>query len=145
MSDDQFHVDTPRFGNAIRLTVNELGTATMSPDRARKLAGALLEQADGVDGEGILIEAHEMAEDRSSKYGPPGPNMRAAARLWSAYLRNTPGWSPEADPLDGADVAQMMILLKMARHQTGETNRDTFVDEAGYARVAAEVLGVDRR
>jgi len=92
----------------------------------------------------VLEEAEAVGSERGDEYGDPTTNMGAIARLWSAYLRNTAGWDLSADPLGPGDVAQMMVLLKVARYQTGDPgNRDLFVDEAGYARVAADVEGVN--
>jgi predicted metalloprotease len=63
--------------------------------------------------------------------------MRKTADMWNAYL----GLEGD-DVIDAADAAQMMTMVKIARHATGETDRDNFVDGAGYQRVAAEVEGV---
>lgn len=104
---------------------------------------AVWSESDPGTGESVLEEADRIGDERGEEYGDPSPNMEAIARLWSGYLRNLPGWSPSADPLGPEDAAQMMILLKMARFQTGEPSRDHFTDEAGYARVTAEVLGVN--
>lgn len=38
-------------------------------------------------------------------------------------------------------VALMMVLLKVARTKTGGLNIDDYVDMAGYAGVAGEIIG----
>ena len=43
--------------------------------------------------------------------------------------------------LEAEDVAIMMILLKIARIQTGTFKPDNYIDIAGYAACAAEVAG----
>lgn len=93
----------------------------------------------GAETRGVLQEAMDIADDRREAYGDPTPNMRHTAALWSAYL----GLYDEETALDAADVAQMMTLLKISRHVTGKTDRDNFVDGAGYQRVAAETEGVN--
>lgn len=44
------------------------------------------------------------------------------------------------EPISALDVANMMILLKIARACKIPT-RDTYVDIAGYAKCAAEITG----
>ena len=43
--------------------------------------------------------------------------------------------------MEAEDVAIMMILLKIARIQTGTFKPDNYIDIAGYAACAAEVAG----
>lgn len=62
--------------------------------------------------------------DREAEYGHPAENLGRIATLWSAYLKQE---------VTAADVATMMILLKVARLKTGVGSRDTWVDIAGYA------------
>lgn len=80
-----------------------------------------------------LQEAEKIVcNDRENIYGSPGDNFEMIARLWKAYL----DWPVTAD-----DVANMMILLKVARIETGEFNVDNYVDIAGYAACACEIGG----
>ena len=53
------------------------------------------------------------------------------AALWSVYLHR---------PLIGEDVAMMMILLKVARIQFGQSVEDSLIDIAGDAACAAEYI-----
>lgn len=78
--------------------------------------------------------------DRAQAYGGPEKNHDRIAVLWEAYLhgRNEPDRG-----LTGADVAVMMILLKVARLQNNLTHRDSWLDIAGYAAVGFETLGVN--
>lgn len=68
--------------------------------------------------------------DRENTYGAPEDNFRSISHLWSVYLGI--GISPE-------NVANMMILLKIARTASGKYNPDNYVDIAGYAACAAEI------
>lgn len=73
----------------------------------------------------VLEDAQELIRgDRNKEYGHPSENLARIATLWSAYLKT---------PITAADVAGMMILLKLARLRTGVGKRDTIVDIAGYA------------
>lgn len=62
--------------------------------------------------------------DREKVHGDPGKNLRAIAALWSAYLN---------EPLQDTDVANMMILLKIARLKNNPSHEDSNVDLIGYA------------
>ncbi len=72
-----------------------------------------------------------VCEERQDSYGKPEDNFAIIADLWSSYLGDV--------LLRPEDVAMMMILLKIARIQTGKYKPDNFIDIAGYAACAAEV------
>lgn len=71
---------------------------------------------------------------RQQAYGHPRENFARTARLWAAYLDI---------PVTAMDVAQMMVLLKIARLMETPSHRDSWVDMAGYAATGARVMGVD--
>lgn len=68
--------------------------------------------------------------DREQQYGSPEDNFYAIAQYWNIYtgLYLTP-----------LDVANMMILLKLARESSGRHKDDNYIDIAGYASCAAEL------
>lgn len=110
---------------------------------AKTAAMMLLNQISGGD---VTLEAFSAGDERGREYGDPTPNMEATARIWDAFIKNRlyeVGIRIDETIVRPEDVPQMMIGLKMARFQTGEPDRDHFVDEAGYARVTADVLGVN--
>ena len=76
--------------------------------------------------------------DRNNRYGKPEDVFCYIAQMWSSYL-NSQGLL--TDVLDSADVAAMMILLKVARlhPDIGIDNSDTWVDIAGYAACGGEL------
>lgn len=88
----------------------------------------------------ILDEAHRLTGgDRAASYGAPVPNMQETATMWSSYLRTR---GVEVD-LTGEDVANLMVLLKMAR--TGATHKeDNYVDGAAYMAIAGECSFAER-
>jgi hypothetical protein len=87
----------------------------------------------------VLDQAAEaILSDRNEAYGPPEDNFRDTAELWSAYLRVSKGVEIE---LTALDVANIMILLKMARLNTSPTKLDHYVDMAGYAGCGAAAAG----
>jgi len=75
---------------------------------------------------------------RSKDYGPPSLNLDyRTASLWNAYLKIA---APAYDSLDGVDVCNMMILLKMARIIEDPKVKDNYADIAGYAAAAWEIV-----
>lgn len=84
----------------------------------------------------VLREAAALITgDRQQDYGPPSVNFQRIADLWNVQfaelLRDGAKFSP-------ADVALGMAQVKMAR-AVQSPKRDTFVDLAGYAGLAAEL------
>jgi hypothetical protein len=87
----------------------------------------------------LTTAANLVGGDRAKTHGDRYINHGKIASLWNAYLSN------HAGPLDPTDVANMMILLKIARTQSGGThNDDNYIDAAGYAGVAGECAKADR-
>lgn len=75
----------------------------------------------------LLDEAAEIVtKDRNTTYGEPEDTFSRIAGLWSSYLRGR-------NPITATDVANMMILMKVARLSTNPGHRDSWVDIAGYA------------
>jgi Domain of unknown function (DUF6378) len=72
--------------------------------------------------------------DRARQHGEAVASHTKIAALWSAYLNTR---------ITAHDVALMMALLKIARTKVGVFNLDDYVDAAGYAAIAAEVVGCD--
>lgn len=73
---------------------------------------------------------------RNRDYGPPGVNLdQRTAALWNVYLSTAP-----YEQLDGVDVCNLMILLKMARIMEDRHVKDNYADMAGYAAAAWEIV-----
>lgn len=74
---------------------------------------------------------------RAQQHGDMFDCHSAIAGMWNAYLaiRREP-----AQPLTALDVAQMLLLFKVARAQTGlVSHADHYLDQAGYAGCSAEI------
>lgn len=86
----------------------------------------------------LLHQAAEIVSGpRAEQHGDMVLCHSAIATLWNGYLsiRREP-----AAPLSPLDVAQMMLLLKVARAQSGSAGHvDHYLDMAGYAGCAAEI------
>jgi len=88
--------------------------------------------------EEILALAKEMvSKDRNDTHGDAFKNHAEIAEFWNIFLDGK--LRPMAN-ITAADVAIMMILLKVSRHTQGEKfNLDNFIDMAGYAAIAGEI------
>lgn len=85
--------------------------------------------------------ANLVGGDRARSHGNIAEGFGKCADLWNAYLsiRNDP-----KTPLGGVDYANMMILLKIGRTQSGgDHNVDNFIDMAGYAACGGEIAEDD--
>ena len=81
--------------------------------------------------EQILTKANKIVNGvRNETYGTPEDNFKCIAVYWSRYLDKE---------VTAHDVAIMMILLKVARTQSGTGSMDNYVDIAGYAACAGEI------
>ena len=74
--------------------------------------------------------------DRHRTHGDRYINHRNIATLWQAFLDNR---AIKDRPITPEEVALMMVLLKIARTQTGELNFDDYIDICGYGAVAGEI------
>lgn len=78
----------------------------------------------------VLKQAMEAIDgSRDRDYGTPEDNFNRIAGFWAQYL------GMELGPWD---VANMMILLKVARSMNDPTVQDNWVDIAGYAGCGGE-------
>lgn len=74
--------------------------------------------------------------DRADQNGDKVINHDNIARLWSGYLTNK---FRANIILNTADVALLMVLLKVARTQHGRFNEDDYTDICGYGGIAGEL------
>jgi hypothetical protein len=81
----------------------------------------------------ILARAAELTGgDRQQTYGSPWVNLERIAELWTVYLDC-------GVTLKAESVAWMMVLLKMARTDSGwPYHEDNYIDAAAYAAIAGE-------
>ena len=96
------------------------------------------EKTEPITREYILREAARIVcGDRNKQYGEPEDSFRAIAEFWETYVRERCVSTGAGVCINAADVAMMMVLLKVAR-TIGGTKADTYIDIAGYASCAAE-------
>lgn len=113
--------------------IEEYKTILMSREAAER------EKQEKITRKYILEEAARIVYgDRNEQYGEPEDSFRAIAEFWETYVREI-CVSMGADVcIEPADVAMMMVLLKVAR-TFGGTKADTYIDIAGYAACAGEI------
>lgn len=101
-------------------------------------SGMLIATAPARTKRAVLEDAIAATADRGLNYGKPEQNFDRIARLWNVHVLNRYG--PETFVgLDALDVAQMMILMKIARLENNPRHLDSFVDIAGYAACGGEI------
>lgn len=81
--------------------------------------------------EDLLREAADtVTRHRQSSYGTPEDNFGRIAEFWRIY---------KGVEFSKADVAMMMILVKVARQVNSPGHADNYLDIAGYAACGCEV------
>lgn len=81
----------------------------------------------------ILEKAKEIINgDRQGTYGKPEDSFQMISELWSSYLKCD---------ISSVDVANMMVLLKVARNAGGVYKDDNWIDICGYAALGGEIQG----
>lgn len=80
----------------------------------------------------VLEAATKVTQGREGEYGKPSASLNAMAELMAAYL---------GTPVHAHDVAILEIIQKCVRlkHSKGR-HVDSWVDIAGYAAIACEVV-----
>lgn len=68
--------------------------------------------------------------ERQGMYGEAENSFSVIAQMWTAYLGRD---------LTSADVANMMILMKVARNSSGVYKDDNWIDICGYAALGGEI------
>ena len=68
--------------------------------------------------------------ERAGTYGKAEDSFKIIASLWSAYL---------AIDVSATDVANLMILMKVARNSSGVYKEDNWIDICGYAALGGEI------
>lgn len=68
--------------------------------------------------------------ERQGTYGNAEDSFAVIAQMWSAYLGRE---------LKSSDVANMMILMKVARNSSGVYKDDNWIDICGYAALGGDI------
>lgn len=82
----------------------------------------------------ILINAHEIIQERSAQHGHYDLTLLRISKLWTDFLER------EIDPMD---VAICMALLKIARIMETRSNDDNWLDAVAYLAIAGELAVKD--
>lgn len=71
-------------------------------------------------------------KDRQNTYGKPEECFQTVADFWNTYLKI----NDDCFKITKQDVANMMLLLKVARMSASPEHKDNYIDAAGYAVIA---------
>jgi hypothetical protein len=85
----------------------------------------------------ILETAIKAVLVRGDQHGDTEASFTMISEFWATYTRHIMVIRGHIS-IDASDVAQMMVLLKIARSAYG-TGEDNYVDAAGYTAIAAAV------
>ena len=85
--------------------------------------------------EEILKKASDIADGKRSTHGAEN-SFDLIAKFWTAYLQEAASMSVS---ITEVDVAQLMVLLKVARSVCGGHNLDNYTDQAGYSAWAGHL------
>lgn len=72
--------------------------------------------------------------ERQGTYGNAEDSFSVIAEMWSAYLKKD---------ISSSDVANMMILMKVARNSSGVYKDDNWIDICGYAALGGEIQEIN--
>lgn len=81
-----------------------------------------------------------VTQDRTSAYGTPEDNFKNIADMWNAQ-----GVSINGKAVTPADVALMMVGMKLARLKHNQAHEDSWIDVAGYAACGMRAANVQAR
>lgn len=119
----------------------EAGIWVQSPvDLGEDISPPFTSAAPESERQAILLEAMQyVSRDRNTTYGEPEDNFKTIVDLWNVYTNHRASTVRGEFQLNEIDQAIMMCLLKIARIANDQSNRDNYVDLAGYAACAGEV------
>ena len=86
----------------------------------------------------VLAEAEAATKDREGDYGSPRKNFERIAAIWNVILAEKFGDDYDYE-ISAADVAMMMVAVKLARLIETPDHDDSAVDLAGYAALLGEI------
>ena len=87
--------------------------------------------SNSISRDGILSKAKSIINgERQGTYGDAEDSFQTIADMWSAYLKTE---------ILSEDVANMMILMKVARNSSGVYKDDNWIDICGYAALGGEI------
>lgn len=89
----------------------------------------------------VLQKAHEIINgERQDSYGSPEDSFRLIGEYWTSYLIAN-GWgSSDRLNVTAKEVAEMMMLFKIARMSGQKPAIDNYTDLCGYAGIAADMV-----
>lgn len=85
----------------------------------------------------LLEDANRViTKDRAATHGDAENSFQTIANYWSVYLSAELKTTIVVSP---RDVAQMMVLFKVARVHNNPGHTDNWIDQIGYSALAGEI------
>ena len=81
--------------------------------------------------------------DRLDTYGKPEDSFEIIGKYWTTYLQANGLITGSGALISPQEVAEMMMLFKIARMSGQKPSIDNYVDLAGYAAIAADMVDKD--
>jgi hypothetical protein len=91
-------------------------------------------------GKALKIASRVINGERQDMYGNPEDSFGLIAEYWSTYLNSTEVVNSLKIDLSPRNVAEMMILFKVARMSGQKTSLDNYADCCGYAAIAGDMI-----
>ena len=90
----------------------------------------------------ILKEAYKIINgERQDTYGNPEDSFSLIGKYWVEYLSANDRFEKKGSVgITARNVAEMMMLLKIARMSGQKPSTDNYADLAGYAGIAADMV-----
>jgi len=127
------------YGQRLAALVNkrEQYMEIVRPPTDTPLADMAARGAVAVTRKSILSVASEIInKDRAATHGEAENSFQTIADYWSVYLSKEFHHSVK---LTSLQVAQLMVLFKVARAHNNPQHLDNWVDQAGYTALAGEI------
>lgn len=127
--------ELPCYRDGMTLQELILSITSQAPSASQPTSSTVQTDTTSPRQETILDEVKRIVHGgREEHYGHPKENFQRIAGLWTSYL----GY-----PISLTDVANLMVLVKIARLQNSPTHKDSIMDIAGYAAALARAVGID--
>lgn len=81
--------------------------------------------------------------ERLDVYGKPEDSFEIIGKYWTTYLQANGLITGSGALISPQEVAEMMMLFKIARMSGQKPIIDNYVDLAGYAAIAADMVDTD--
>lgn len=83
--------------------------------------------------------------ERQDKYGNPEDSFALIGKYWTEFLKANGVIACDQVNISNKEVAEMMMLFKIARMSGQKPSLDNYLDLVGYAWIAADMVEEEGR